>query len=274
MLISFKKESVKMEIKDSRTVVIKVGTSTLTYENGKVNFRRIDKMCRVISDLQNSGKKIILVSSGAIGIGVGKMGLKEKPTETSKKQALAAIGQCELMFIYDKFFSEYNQNTAQILLTKDDIMGEHSRQNIVNTLSELIMMDIVPVINENDTVAIYELAGANIGDNDTLSAVVAQMANADSLVILTDIDGLYDKDPRTNPDAELIRTVTQIDDSVKALAGGSGSNRGTGGMITKITAAQIANDAGIDCIICNGQDPEILYDLFSGEDIGTTFKAE
>lgn len=186
-------------ITQAKRVVVKVGTSTLTYENGKINLRRMESLCKVLSDLQNSGREIILVTSGAIGVGVGKLGLTERPQETEKKQALAAVGQCELMFMYDKFFGEYNCTVAQVLLTGDVVSSPHSKQNVINTFQELIAMNIIPVVNENDTVAVDELVGMQIGDNDTLSAIVAKLTDADLLVILTDIDGLYDANPARIP---------------------------------------------------------------------------
>ena len=235
----------------AKRIVVKVGTSTLTYDSGRLNIRRIDHLCKVLSDLQNSGREVILVSSGAIGVGVGKLGLKQRPKETRKKQAVAAVGQCELMFVYDKLFGEYNRTVAQILLTRDVVEHDHSKQNVVNTFEALMEMGIIPVVNENDTVAIDELDGQNFGDNDTLSAIVADIVEADLLVILTDIDG-----------------------HIREIAGGSGSNRGTGGMSTKITAAVVATEAGIDCCVINGENPELLYDLLEGREIGTRFVAK
>lgn len=258
----------------TRRIVVKVGTSTLTYENGRVNLRRMEMLCKVLSDLHNSGKQVILVSSGAIGIGVGKLKLPERPTETRYKQAIAAVGQCEIMFLYDKFFGEYNSSVAQILLTRNIVNNDHSRQNVVNTFQTLLEMGIIPIVNENDTVAIDELVGSNFGDNDNLSAIVADLVGADLLVILTDIDGLYDRDPRKNPDAVKIPIVTHIDDHIREMAGGSGSNRGTGGMATKITAASAATAAGINCCVMSGNDPKNLYKLIEGEPIGTLFTAE
>ena len=260
-----------MDLQHAKTVVVKIGTSTLTYENGKLNLRRIEYLCRTLSDLQNSGRRIVLVSSGAIGVGVGKLGLARRPDETAKKQALAAVGQCELMFIYDKFFGEYHQNVAQVLLTADVTARENSRTNVVNTFSELLSMGIIPIVNENDTVAVDELEGRNFGDNDTLSAIVASLVGADALVILTDIDGLYDKNPKTCPDAMRIPLVRAITDDVRAMAGGAGSSRGTGGMATKIRAAQVAAESHIPTVILAGDDPENLYRVFEGEDIGTVF---
>ena len=260
-----------MDLQHAKTVVVKIGTSTLTYDNGKLNLRRIEYLCRTLSDLQNSGRRIVLVSSGAIGVGVGKLGLARRPDETAKKQALAAVGQCELMFIYDKFFGEYHQNVAQVLLTADVTARENSRTNVVNTFSELLSMGIIPIVNENDTVAVDELEGRNFGDNDTLSAIVASLVGADALVILTDIDGLYDKNPKTCPDAKRIPLVRAITDEVRAMAGGAGSSRGTGGMATKIRAAQVAAESHIPTVILAGDDPENLYRVFEGEDIGTVF---
>lgn len=261
-------------ITQAKRIVIKVGTSTLTYENGKMNLRRMETLCKVLTDLQNSGRELVLVTSGAIGVGVGKLGLTERPQETEKKQAVAAVGQCELMFTYDKLFGEYNRTVAQVLLTTDVIASEQNRINTENTFNELIKMDIIPVVNENDSVAIDELVGNNFGDNDTLSAMVARLVGADLLVILTDIDGLYDSNPRSNPDAKRIPYVSKITDEVRAIAGGTGSNRGTGGMSTKVSAAAIAAQAGIPTCVMSGADPKTLYRLFDGEQIGTVFGAE
>ena len=258
-------------VTEARRVVVKVGTSTLTYENGKLNLRRMETLCKVLSDLQNAGREIILVSSGAIGVGVGKLGLPGRPTETRKKQALAAVGQCELMFMYDKLFGEYNRTVAQVLLTRRTVDNDHSKQNVINTFETLIEMDIIPVVNENDTVAVDELVGAKIGDNDTLSAVVAILTSADLLVILTDIDGLYDANPKANADARRIPYVAEITPEVRALAGGAGTSRGTGGMFTKVSAAAMANEKGIPCCVMSGATPANLYRLFDGEQIGTIF---
>lgn len=255
----------------NQRIVVKVGTSTLTYENHRLNIRRMESLCRVLSDLQSAGHEIVLVSSGAIGVGVGKLGLPSRPTETREKQAVAAVGQCELMFMYDKLFSEYNQNVAQVLLTRDIVEHEHSLQNVVNTFLTLLEMKIIPVVNENDTVAIDELVGANFGDNDTLSAIVAGIVGADLLVLLTDIDGLYEADPRKHPEAKRIDRVTAIDDRVLSLAGGAGSLRGTGGMTTKLHAAQLAMEKDIPTVIMSGAEPRRLYDLLEGEAVGTLF---
>ena len=257
----------------NKRIVIKVGTSTLTYENGKLNLRRFQQLCRVISDLQNSGNEIILVSSGALGVGVGKLGIKEKPSETPQKQAIAAIGQCELMFMYDKIFGEYDNTVAQILLTRSVIDDELLRINALNTFEALIAMRIIPVVNENDSVATDEIEGANFGDNDMLSALVAKLVSADRLIIMTDIDGLFETNPRVDPYARLLKRVPEIDDEIKKMAGGTGSTRGTGGMSTKVAAAEIATQSGIECCVINGSNPEILYELMDGHNPGTIFEA-
>ena len=256
---------------DAKRIVIKVGTSTLTYETGLVNIRRVEKLIKVMSDLANSGKELVFVTSGAIGVGAGKLGLSERPMDTPGRQAAAAVGQSELMQIYDTHFLLYNHVVAQVLLTKDVIDDEHRRQNVVNTMNRLFELKAIPIINENDTVSVDELEGEKIGDNDTLSAIVAQLIHADALVLMTDIDGLYDDNPRTNPNASLIPLVTHIDDELEAVASGSGSNRGTGGMSTKLSAAKIAQQTGINMVIVNGEDPDILYRLFDGEKLGTSF---
>ncbi len=260
-------------LRKQRTVV-KVGTSTLTYDNGKINYRRIEALCKVLADLQNSGEEVMLVSSGAIGVGMGKTGLERRPSETRKKQALAAIGQCELMFMYDKIFGEYNHSVAQILLTADAVETERKRENILNTIDELLSMGIIPIINENDTVATDELDGNNFGDNDMLSAIVARIVAADRLIILTDIDGLYTSNPRSNPNAEKISVVRKINGEIMEMAAGSGSNRGTGGMITKLHAADYATKRGIQVHVVSGDTPSTLYKVFDGEQVGTVFLAQ
>ena len=251
-------------------IVIKVGTSTLTHATGNLNIRRMDRLCRVISDIKNAGHEVILVSSGAVGMGVGKLSLKQRPADIPSKQAVAAVGQCELMYTYDRAFSEHNHVVAQILLSAYDVENEDRRRNFHNTIFRLLELGVLPIINENDTVATEELA---IGDNDTLSAIVAVSAGADLLVLLSDIDGLYTADPRTNSDATLLREVHGITPEIIALAGGKGSALGTGGMATKLKAAQIANQAGIDMIIANGSDPDILYHIMDGIAVGTRFIA-
>lgn len=249
-------------------VVIKVGTSTLTHQNGNINIRRIENLCKVISDLKNAGLEIIFVSSGAIAMGVGKLGLSKKPQDIPSKQACAAIGQCELMYTYDKLFQEYNHTVAQMLMTGADFENEERHTNFDNTLNRLLEFGVLPIINENDTIATSEI---KVGDNDTLSAIIATSANADLLILLSDIDGLYTADPRKDADASLIPIVKEINEDIMNLAGTAGTSRGTGGMITKLNAAQICMDAGIDIIIANGSNPEVLYDIFDGKSVGTRF---
>ena len=260
-------------ISEKQRIVIKLGTSTLAHKTGKLNIRRMTNLVRVISDLHNSGREIIMVSSGAVGLGAGKLGLPEKPKDTKTKQAVAAIGQCELMHVYDDMFAKYSVTVAQILLTKTIINNPNHCENFMNTVEKLVGMDVIPIVNENDTIAIDELE-LEIGENDSLSALVAELSRADLLLILSDIDALYDDDPRTNPDAKPIPLVEKITPEIEAMAGGAGSSLGTGGMSTKITAAKIATNAGIDMIIMNGKDPEKLYDLFEDKEIGTLFKAQ
>lgn len=260
-----------MDIKEAKRLVIKIGTSTLTHENGKLNLRRMDQLCRTLTDLRDSGKEVILVTSGAIGVGVGKMGLEKRPSETEKKQALAAIGQCELMFMYDKFFGEYDQVVAQILLTKSVTTNELSKANVINTFNQLLYMGVIPIINENDTVETAELEGEHFGDNDMLSAIVAELTQADALLILTDIDGLYDSDPRKNPAAKRIPCVSKITAEIRELAGAAGSNRGTGGMATKLGAMSLATKNGQIGYILGGSRMENLHDALTGKEVGTCF---
>ncbi len=260
-----------INISDKKRIVIKLGTSTLTHKTGRLNIRRMTNLIKVMADLQNSGKELIIVSSGAVGLGVGKLGLRERPSDTPTKQAAAAVGQCELMYLYDDLFDDYGIPVAQILLTNTIIENER-RKNVENTFERLISMGVIPIVNENDAVAIDELE-LEIGENDSLSAIVAKTAKADLLIILSDIDGLYDSDPHKNPDARLIPVVTEIDSHIEEIAGGAGSALGKGGMITKINAAKIANDAGIDMIIMNGDNPDKLYDLFDNTQAGTLFIA-
>ena len=250
-------------------IVVKVGTSTLAHPTGRLNIQRMEKLCKVLSDLKNMGHEIILVSSGAIAMGFGKLNLSERPKDVPTKQASAAVGQCELMYIYDKLFTEYNHTVAQLLITAPDIEeGGVRKQNFHNTLARLLELGALPVINENDTISTEEFG---IGDNDTLSAIVAVTIQADLLILLSDIDGLFDGDPRKNPDAKLIDTVEKIDEHIISLGGGSGSNLGTGGMATKLRAAQMATTAGCEMVIANGQSPEVLYDVAAGKRVGTRF---
>ena len=253
----------------AKRVVIKVGSSTLTYATGGMNLRLIESLVRVLSDLKNSGREVIFVSSGAIAAGVGRLGLKSRPEDIPGKQAAAAVGQTELMYLYDKCFGEYNHPVGQVLLTNDVLVDAHRRENVHNTFERLLDMGVIPIVNENDTVAVDEI---KIGDNDTLSAVVARITKADALVILSDIDGLFTANPATNSDAKLIPLVDKIDDELFAIAGGAGSNRGTGGMLTKLSAAKLAGEAGIVTAIINGKNPKLLYDLFEGKEVGTRFE--
>ena len=249
-------------------IVIKIGTSTLTYANGAVNIRRIGMLCRAISDIKNAGNEVIIVSSGAIGMGVGKLRLAKKPTEISAKQAAAAVGQCELMYIYDKEFMEHNHTVAQILLTAPDLECEDRHAKFNATVDKLLEYSVIPIINENDTISTEEI---EFGDNDTLSARIAASVKADLLVLLSDIEGLYTADPKKNPDATLIEEVHDITDEIMALGDGAGSELGTGGMLTKLRAAKISTDGGCDMIITNGAYPERLYCVLDGDSVGTRF---
>ncbi len=249
-------------------IVIKVGTSTLAYASGRLNIRRVEALCKVLSDLKNSGHEVILVSSGAIAMGTGKLSLREKPADIPTKQAAAAVGQCELMYVYDKLFSEYNHVVAQLLMTGADFANEERHRNFTNTMGRLLALGALPVINENDTVSTDEI---KVGDNDTLSALVAVSVNADLLVLLSDIDGLYTADPHTHPEAELITEVRELTPAIMALGGGAGSALGTGGMKTKLHAAQLCVEAGCDMVIANGETPSLLYDVCEGKPVGTRF---
>ena len=249
-------------------IVIKIGTSTLAHPTGHLNIRRVEKLCKVISDIKNAGHQVIVVSSGAIAMGIGKLGLQERPKDIPTKQAAAAVGQCELMYIYDKLYSEFNHTVAQLLITGEDVENETRHTNFSNTLARLMDLNVIPIINENDTVATKEIV---IGDNDTLAAIVAHSVKADKLILLSDIEGLYTADPHKDPNAKLITVIHKIDDEVLALAGGSGSNLGTGGMVTKLEAAKICLGCGCDMIITNGNNPQKLYDIMEGKAIGTTF---
>ena len=258
-----------MELTNKR-VVIKLGTSTLAHSTGRLNIKNIRHICRILSDLKNAGNEIILVSSGAIGMGVGKLGLKSKPEDIPTKQAAAAIGQCELMYTYDKLFSEYSHTVGQILLTGSDVHNVERFSNFKNTINRLLDLGVIPIINENDTIATDEIV---IGDNDTLGAIVAVSINADLLILLSDIEGLYTADPHKNKEGKLISVIDEITPEIIALGGGKGSSLGTGGMSTKIKAAQIATESGCDMIIANGQNPALLYDIADGKAVGSLFKA-
>ena len=249
-------------------IVIKVGTSTLAHSTGRLNIRHVEELVKVLSDLKNAGHQVILVSSGAIGMGVGKLNLPGRPADMPTKQAAAAVGQCELMYTYDRLFAQYNHTVAQILLTGEDVDHEDRRINFENTMSRLLELGVLPVINENDTVATAEI---KVGDNDTLGAIVATCVGADLLVLLSDIDGLYTADPHKDPAAALIPVVESITPEVEALAGGKGSELGTGGMATKLRAAKMVTEQGCDMVITNGEYPELLYDIVAGKPVGTRF---
>lgn len=257
------------KISKRKRIVVKIGTSSLTHKTGLLNIRRVGQLVKTLADLHNAGHEVILVSSGAIGLGMGKLGISKKPEDTPGKQACAAVGQCELMYMYDKLFADYNITVAQMLLTKY-ILLEDRRTNVENAMERLVAHRVIPVINENDTVAIDELE-LEVGENDSLAAIVATIAKADLLIIMSDIDGLYNKDPHKDKDAELIPVVHEITEDIKALAGGVTTKFGTGGMVTKINAVKIAYKAGIDVVIMNGKQPEKLYDLFEDKNVGTLF---
>lgn len=258
------------KFKNIKRIVVKVGTSSLSYKNGRMNFQRIAQFAYVLSALRNRNLEIVLVSSGAIGVGAGRLGMVEKPTNLAKKQALAAIGQAELMKIYQKFFEEYNQIVAQVLLTKDIMTVPARHNNAQNTLQKLLSMGIIPIINENDTISTYEI---EFGDNDTLSANVATLVQADLLILMSDVEGLYSADPKKQKNAEIIRSVEKITDKIEKLATGTDSSFATGGMITKLSAAKICAGANIDTLIVDGSNPDIIFDILEGKEIGTHFIA-
>ncbi len=257
-------------LKNCRRIVVKIGTSTLTHDEGHLNLRRIETLVKTLSDFKNAGKEVVLVSSGAVSAGVARLGT-HRPTCTKEKQAMAAVGQSELMKIYSRFFSDYGHTVAQMLLTKDVIDNPERRAAAEDTFSTLLEMGCVPIVNENDCISTTEL---NFGGNDTLSAYVALVCHADLLINLSDVDGLYDSDPRRNPEAKRIDVVEALTDAVLAMAGGAGTARGTGGMATKLEAAKIVTDAGIPMYIVNGKDPQILYELLDGAHVGTYFEAK
>lgn len=254
-------------------IVVKVGTSTLTNEVGQSDLRSFDRLACVLSDIQNMGYEVILVSSGAIAVGTNKLNMKTRPTSMRMKQAAAAVGQCSIMYLYDKFFGDYDKTIAQILLNAEDIGQEEKKENLTNTFNALLEMGIIPVVNENDSVSYTEIESEErlFGDNDMLSAVVSVLCKAKRLIILSDINGFYDNDPRLYPNAKLIERIEKIDDKIDSLAGGAGSRRGTGGMKTKLQAAKLATANGTDTVITNGKHPEALYDFMKGKNIGTLF---
>ena len=249
-------------------IVIKIGTSTLAHPTGHLNIRLVEELCKTISDIKNAGHQVILVSSGAIGMGVGKLGLLERPKDIPTKQAAAAVGQCELMYTYDKLFGEYNHTVAQLLITGEDIRSQQRHENFSNTLNRLLELGALPIINENDTVSTDEIV---IGDNDTLAAYVAESVKAELLILLSDINGLYTADPHKDPNATLIPVIEELTEEVYALAGASSTKQGTGGMVTKLRAAAISTKAGCDMVIANGKNPQGLYDILDGKPVGTRF---
>ena len=254
-------------------IVVTVGTSTLTNEMGKSDLRSFDRLACVLSDIQNMGYEVILVSSGAIAVGTNKLNMRERPSSMRMKQAAAAVGQCSMMFLYDKFFNDYDKTIAQILLNAEDMELKEKKENLINTFNALLEMGIIPIVNENDSVSYTEIESEDrlFGDNDMLSALVAVLCRANQLVILSDINGLYDADPRLYPNARLISRIEEIDETVYALAGGAGSRRGTGGMKTKLRAAALATAQGGDTVITNGKAPEALYEIVKGNKAGTLF---
>ena len=264
--------NIREALKDKKRIVVKVGSSSLTHqETGRLDLRKLEILIRELCDLHNQGKEVILVSSGAIAVGRAVAGLKEKPSKFAVKQACAAIGQCRLMMIYQKLFSEYNQIAAQVLMTKKTVVDNLSRHNAHNTFLELLQLGVIPIVNENDTVATYEI---EFGDNDSLSAIVAALVDADLLILLSDIDGLFTDDPRTNPNAEFIEEVQELNEEFMSMGKGTtGSNVGTGGMATKMMAAKIATSAGADMVIANGNDFHNIHKIIEGKNVGTIFKA-
>ncbi len=262
----------KENMKNWHRIVVKVGTSTLAHPGGRLNIRHIEELVKVLSDLKNAGNEVILVSSGAIAMGVGKLNLNRKPSDLSGKQACAAVGQCELMYVYDKLFSEYNHIVAQVLLTGEDLLDEKRNANVRNTIDRLLKLNCLPILNENDTISTQEIT--SIGDNDTLAALVSASIDADLLILLSDIDGLYTADPRKDKNAAIVHRVTAVNDRIRKMAGGAGSDQGTGGMATKIHAAEICLNHSIDMVIANGAEPGILYDIFDGKETGTLFTKE
>ena len=254
-----------------KRIVIKVGSTTLTYPSGKLNLKRINRLAWTISDLKNQGKEVILVTSGAVAIGAEILALSERPRDIVGKQAASAVGQAALMQIYEQFFGQYNQKVAQILLTKDVVEHNIRRRNAENTFFKLLSMDVLPIVNENDSVSTEELE-FTFAENDTLSAYVACLTKSDLLIMLSDIDGMYNADPRLDPDARIIPYIAKIDDAIMQCAGGSQTSFGTGGMASKLTAARMAGQHNIDTIITSGEDPAILFDIMDGMEIGTYFR--
>ena len=258
----------RKELTKSKRIVVKIGTTMVTYPNGKINLRRMENLARVLADIMNRGVDVVLVSSGAVGVGSGILGFKERPTEIRIKQAAASAGQASMMQIYKNFFGEYHHNVAQILLTREDIKSENRRSNLENTFNTVLELGMVPIVNNNDAITIDEI---EFSDNDYLSAIVANLVGADLLVLLTDIDGLHDKNPKDNSDAIRISVVKNIDKSVHDMAGDKGSTFSTGGMHTKLVAAEMCVASGTSMVIAHGEDPRVLYDILEGKDVGTLF---
>lgn len=255
-----------------KRIVIKVGTTTITYEEtGNINLDKLEKFVRILINLRNQGKEVIVVSSGAVGVGRNVLGLDHRPDTEAEKQACAAVGQGRLMMIYEKLFNEYSQLTAQVLLTKESVTNEECRKNARQTFDALLNMHVVPIVNENDAISVDELAYGNFGDNDTLAANVAELVEADLLILLSDIEGMYTADPKSNPNARFIHTVVEIDEKLEQMAGGSSSDFGTGGMATKVNAAKVATRAGADMVIANGDNIYAINDIMSGKKVGTLF---
>ncbi|MFL2124130.1 glutamate 5-kinase [Marinilactibacillus psychrotolerans] len=264
--------SVRHSLTQSNRIVVKVGTSTIMYPNGSINLQRLEKLAFVLSDLKNQGKQVILVSSGAIGVGLSRMNLTERPVTIPEQQAIAAIGQTELMNLYSQFFYHYGHQVGQVLLTKDVVDFPVSRKNTANTFEQLLIKNVIPIVNENDTVSVEELEHlTRFGDNDTLSAIVLEITDADLLILLSDIDGFYDKNPTAHKDALLFNTIDEITDATYALASDSGSRFGTGGMTTKLNAAQKVLEEKKQMVLANGEDPAILFQILAGEQLGTLF---
>lgn len=264
------KTSIK-RLKEARRIVVKVGTSTLTYSTGRINLRRMEQLSRTLADLCHAGREIVLVSSGAVGVGMSKIGMTEKPKTVREKQSCSAIGQSELMSIYGKLFGEYGCDVAQVLLTKHVVEDEQHKKNTIITFNTLLEWGVIPIVNENDAISAAEL---EFGDNDTLAAMVANLIQADLLILLSDIDGLYNADPHRDENAHLIDEIDEITDDLFHIAGNSGSNRGTGGMVTKLIAAKNVMSAGINMVIANGQNPAVIYDILDGKRVGTLFKGQ
>ena len=274
-MAAVRKDGMDMErvaLCDAKRIVVKVGSSTLTHDNGFTHLARMDRLALALSELMNNGREVVLVTSGAIAVGMGKFQMERRPSGMGMKQALAAVGQCELMNLYSRLFSAYNRTVAQMLLTKTDLDDEARCRNVLNTFHSLFQYGVLPIVNENDTVSVEEIKSlTTFGDNDTLSTIVARLIGAELLIVLSDIDGFYDANPREKPDSHLISVVRGVTEDMRVFAGGSGTARGTGGMLTKLNAADIANGAGCDMVLANGDSPMRILDILAGEPVGTLF---